>query len=490
MNSALERSDLKTTKENVQKDKETSSLLESARTILQRALSDVRSFFASQDRIFQRARQYSDSQDGATVNSERASSLIRNLASLQEKAISAFQDFRMEIIDVLKSGAQPIPRYEEFVPALAVKEILEAPFEERGEKLEEFKERYAYQQERIAELTDYVIVEIRKNPDLSIDAFVERINSHLGDRHRLNSIQKYRFEQALQDYKNLHQAIKKAREEYPKDDALFNALFGRTPKGPVEIIEGPMTLYIRAHHSDDYALINSQSFMEGREPTEGELLHSQGFCGVSIPSSKIPELSGVIIAENAQGRPFGEHEMEIYKHEEQHAIHRLFAIVMESAQLKQLEECADDTQRERILLRYLRQIRMHFEERAKDEVLAYFAESHFSQEQIIELLFKSRADGGIYDYMSGMAENMYVLWVGSDNPNLRKAAALLHKTAADVFEQEYRELLKEACAIYERALMWYPPQQAKSLFEHEPLRKWKKVFKRITEGRDIRFTRQ
>ena len=89
-----------------------------------------------------------------------------------------------------------------------------------------------------------------------------------------------------------------------------------------------MTLYFRCKDIKDYARITSGKFSPEMNPTSHDIKYAKRTGGIAISGSLIPKLDGAIIAENSgflgyHFKPLIESE-NTRKHEEQHAIKRLF----------------------------------------------------------------------------------------------------------------------------------------------------------------------
>lgn len=382
-----------------------------------------------------------------------------------------------------KEVVPPIAPSEVFLPAMAVREIHKAPKEKRPILLKNFKEKLAYQKEGLALIQEKLIEKIRQNPDISFDELSSKLDEW-GETCGVNWFQKELFKSVLEKYIEKHQEVRRWRREYPDDAMLYGILFGRMPKGPVEVVEGPMTLFFRVHNLEDYARVHSQSFLRNTEPTAEEIQEADKTGGCFIVSSLFPALQGTITVEKAEGRPIDANSQNTYLHEEQHAIKNLFNTVARdlSGLEEKIIEAVSPEEREQLIARYLRMDREYQENLAKGEILSFFR-TGTSAEEIFDELAKSKENGGIYDYSANsikrekkrLEELLMPRW-GNEAPPLIK------KAAEKVYGIEYSNLLFEAItACVALKELNYSVEQTIATLLPEPLRRWKKVVKRIIE---------
>lgn len=406
----------------------------------------------------------------------------------EEEAAKKF-GIRSEIEDPFEeeekniSPGPPIKRGESFSPEEEIQDILTLPKEERREKLKEFKEKLAYQKEGMGKIQEQVIQFIREKPDASIGQLFELVRD-FGPSYGFTEEQKEVARSMLQEYATKHNAIREVRKETPNDDELYGRLFGAMPQGKVEIIEGPMTLYFRCHDPVDYARIHSQAFIEGRSVSETDIYAANMSGGVSIETSKIPALSGTIIAENSKGKQFGPFEESILRHEEQHAIRLVFNNINDLNFVKsslagyhELEHADASKERMVLLERNLKTIRNNVGERAKNEILAYFKQNAYSPQEILDILKKPAAEGGLYDYLAhskDFLENKLTKLLGEENREL------IQNSIRNVLEIQYRNLLDDGVHSFQNLIhAGCNRDQAIAILIKEPLPKWEKAVKRL-----------
>ncbi len=368
----------------------------------------------------------------------------------------------------------PIRSDEIFDPEEELSKIKEMPKEKRREKLREFKEKLAYQKEGLARTQEELIKTIRENPDITwpelygkaLDLLVKYGADTEGNQIKIDEI--------LRGYYKKHWFIKKARERFPDDNNLFEAIFGRPPQGRIEVIEGPVTLYFRCHDIRDYALISQQTFLDYRDPTMTEIRATKREGGVSISTSLIPNLRGTIIAERARGE-FTDNQKAIYIHEEQHAIKRLF----DERPIKTMWKTTWPYEMDTSLTKQFRIIREQMAElRVKDEILAYMKEGRRDPEEIFKILTMSGQDGGLYDYLEDEKRELIALHSRNKSPDEQK---MITETVKQVFETEYHKLIKDGIDAFQDLIdNGYTTAQTIALLNAEPLARWPKIVRRLT----------
>ncbi len=384
------------------------------------------------------------------------------------------ENFGLEILneEITEERAMEI-----FDPKLELGKIKKLPREEKRDALEEYKEKLVEQKEGLADMQEYFIKLIRKNPDISFEELneeVEREGKELG----LTPFQRIMARQILSRYKVKHEAIKEIRNQYQKDSDLYKNLFGRDPKGKIEVVKGPMTLYFRCHDPEDYALIHSQAFINKRQLKPEDLEAANLTGGISLGSAPIPGLEGTIIAENVKKVAF-ENSKKTYEHEEQHAIKRLFK---ESEIKMKLAPGSYEikTTKEQIQFfeRVLRSWREDAEFRVKDEILAYL-KSGDAPNLVFQVLTQLADQGGIYDYLKNIREKgLPELLAGQKSEKVKEN---LRKAAHNVLEEEYRNLIRRGIASFQLLVeeMKYSKEKATAILVKESLSNWFRVVVRM-----------
>ena len=404
-----------------------------------------------------------------------------------------------------------------FDPEHELSKILKAPTGERRQMLFAYKEKLAQQKKGLAEVQAAMEEDIRTNPDMTREEFVQRYAERAA-AYSATPEQKKIAEEIFMRYQQKHQAVESVREKYPDDKVLFAALFGVEPKGDIEVIKGPMTLYLRLHHAEDYALAYSGASLKNTPLVTPEMTEkAKNTGGCMLAQVLLPELSRCVMLENAQGKPFDESTKAIYHHEEQHAINQLFdwkkqrdifaeeyryslksagnamraAMNMSAAEgdnasphLMEIEKVKAEEKLENALVQYFRTSREHLAEgqlKAKDEILAY-AKDGRSFHEVFKSLTRKRSENGLYDYLadSNFDSKKILEYAGLDEAT---ASAYVQKVDAikeRVFGPEYHVLLREAMDAYEELRTeGYKEEAIRAILMEEPLGKWKKVVNRL-----------
>jgi len=204
---------------------------------------------------------------------------------------------------------EPLP-YSPFDPKAELASIRKLSTEEqalsdeekreiRTEKLTQYKERLIHQKEGIASVINALRDTVETSPDESAESLLQKVRA-LAPEYRFTQNQISLFKYAIEQYQEKHAAVEKYRAMYPNDINLFEACFGKKPKGKTEVIKGPMTLYFRCFERDDYAFVNSFYKHQGDETKiqPEDVARANDSAGVALSRVKIEELAGVVTAEN------------------------------------------------------------------------------------------------------------------------------------------------------------------------------------------------
>jgi len=419
------------------------------------------------------------------VKVEKELDVFDRLKDLEEKIYLLIKQTKERITALIapeKESEPVITPGEIFDPEAALKRVRKFPKKEQSQELKEFKEKLAYQKEGLARIQEQLIIAIRKNPDASTGQLYEIVRD-FGPRYGLTEAQKETAKSMLQTYVEKHKRVREIRGQCPDDDDLWFALFGNIPRGRIEVIEGPMTLYFRCHDIVDYGLIYSQSFLQNRQITQEDERVANMSGGVSVGTSLAKGLDGTIIAENAEGRPFEGYAKGTFLHEEQHAMKKLFREELtKNNALQELKASKTDEEREAAMRHYFQWLRHNEEGRAKDEIFAFLKDGFHSPQDTLKYLTESKEEGGLYDYFANEEEGLIQFLV----PKLgEKHKPLIQKTVQQVFVTEYRKFLEDGIGAF-TALReeGYSQEQTIALLIKEPLTKWEKVVRRLLKAKE------
>ena len=358
----------------------------------------------------------------------------------------------------------PLQENKSFTPEEEVKEILSFPKEERREKHREFKEKLSFQREGLIKIQVELIEMIRDNPDIPSSLLQKKMES-LVSQYGIDEQRKSIIEKALKSYVKRRSSLNKLCREYPSDKDLFEFLFDKYPEGEIEIVKDPISLYIKCFDKKDYQTI----FFDGEddETSNREKLLDNSL-GVSVD---VDENIGKVNAENTE---IVQKEPEplvlsksIRKHEEQHAINKLFS---EAFPFLQIE---GDT-----LLSRVRNERISLDESTKDEILAYYKEGEPAIN--IKNTFFSPSKESMLSFTSEKMKNAI--------KSLKKEGYFgedVNRCAQKTFNEEYPALV-DSCfeALQSAENSGYTHDEIIALLTYEPLSRWNKVIRRFIEGKN------
>ncbi|TSC83212.1 MAG: Uncharacterized protein G01um101419_122 [Parcubacteria group bacterium Gr01-1014_19] len=383
-----------------------------------------------------------------------------------------------------------------FNPKKEIKKIKEAPKPERRKLVAEFKKELAEQKEGIADLQEEVIRMIRENPDIKTDELYPRIEE-MGKEIKLGTLEKGIAKLLAEKYTKKHEAIETFWNRFSKspnrDSDMFKDLFGREPLGRIEILKGPMTLYIKCGNPKDYAMLHQQTFLIQREATPEEIGKSNLSGGASLPTSPLPDLTGLINIENVQEMPDPEKSKSTMLHEEQHAFYRLltssaleFLPALIESGVTSNDPGEATKQFQEMLKVDLRALRVEAEDKARDEILATMKEPNANERKLFTNLTEMEADDGIYDYLVKAREtdipNLVKHWKKAGLlKNVPDVDATVHESIRQFFFREYYDVLSKGIASFKALTdkLHFSKEKTVAFLEREPLAKWPKVVKRI-----------
>ena len=382
----------------------------------------------------------------------------------------------------------PIKKGEIFEPEKEIQEILKAPKEERKEKLSIFKEKLAFQKVGLARVQDIMIDEIMRKPEENKEELYD-MAVDLGSEFGMNERQKREEEVAIEKYVNLHKGIENILHKFPNTNDLFKELFFETPKGKVELVTGPVSLYFKCYDFQDYLSIfysnQRRHFGKKRDFTAEERAEAMECKAINIFSISHPGIGRGVMAENDSGIGRNPNEGEgavIFTHEEQHAIHSLFdnEIILDPSDPIQVKSVRQDfldaetkEEKEKILTNFFRQFRKNAEIFAKDEMLAHYKDGH--DDMAFEEITLPKEEGGGYDYLEEPRKFQY-LWMKTDD----ETRAMTEKVVQKTLIEEYRETIAKGVeAVRKLEKAGFERGEIIALLTYEPLSKWDKVVERI-----------
>lgn len=392
-------------------------------------------------------------------------------------------------IEKISKNSEALIKPKIFDPIVELQNIKKLPKDERPEAFQEYKKKLIEQKENLAKMQEALIALIRFNPDRPLEELITKAQQ-LGEKFVFSEEQMETIKSKLKQYSTRHSLVKELRQRFPEDNELFKFLFGREPKGRIEIIVGPITLYFRCHDINDYAYLYTQSFLKKEEPTIEQISLVSGSGGAKLTFNietkiKNQDLTSphLIIIENASlGHEFTDKQKGILVHEEQHAINTLLFPSEYNTYFSYLDlvEAKTKIEKEQALRRYFRFLREDYDSHVKDEIIAYLKQGG-SAEHIFELLIRAKEEGGRYDYFPKDKQKDLTeqIFKGSleQSPELKQ---MIEDVVQDIFVKEYQQIIKDGLsALVSLRDMGYSSEQAIALFQQESLTKWPKLAKKF-----------
>lgn len=299
----------------------------------------------------------------------------------------------------------------------------------------------------------------------------------------LTGAQKELANDLLRAYAEKHACVQNVREQYPDDEELYCALFGRKPRGSLEVVAGPITLSFQCKDIEDYAYIYGLPLSLSRETTRTDIVKAAMSDGVYLRGfSPVLGLGGTIIALNSSDFSFPSTFEEkstrdikkILEHEEQHALNHFFGATKREGVQKEFRPARTEKERWLALKSGARVRREeNIDEHAKSEIIARF-KSGESPGEILQTL-----KDPLYDHAS-LDENPAIkhftkVWGKKFEPEIKKAIE-------EAYGREYQSLLsKSVGALDALEKNGYSAEQIIAILIQEPLVRWEKVARRLTE---------
>jgi len=390
------------------------------------------------------------------------------------------------------------PERKVFDPKQALEAVIATPKEERRLALEDYKSKLAWQRKGIAEVQAKAVDAIRANPNMSEEEFAQLFNTE-ATKFEASEEQLNHAKEVFETYQAKHQAVEKVWMEHETNAELFKAAFAAVPKGDVEVIKGPMSLYFRLRNGEDYALLNSFEFFKDVPNITPEMVErGKTSEGMMLSHCMIPELSGVVLVENAKNKPFDKSAQDTYVHEEQHAMTNLFKKDFDAPSLEthgrvllaSFGEAKTPEEKDELLKNFsrsyrglLRGVRGELaDQRAKGEILSY-AKDGTSLEEILTKL----TQGERYNYMPKVEEHFSDTEERLVKSGLPQdiAHGLLAVNGVEKFHilgDEYQQVLEEGVGAYKTLReQGYKEEAIRAILLEEPLARWGKVVGRMTE---------
>ena len=407
----------------------------------------------------------------------------RKKAEIEQMASSATPKISLELNKQTEQATSPLAPGEIFDPEQELKNIRKLHGKEGQKAMRQFKEKLVYQRVGLARMQETLVKEIRQQPDRDfpqLNQIVENFAVQCG----FTSEQKNTAQITLGKFREKHTVIKNILESSKNTKELFNKIFGRPPKGKVEIIQGPMTIFFKCRDPKDFTYIVTGAFQQNREPTTDELNNAEKFAGQKINKTRVPELDGLIIVgkyHESTSPLIKAAEEDSYVHEEQHSIKELFESQVKLPNLKDewffRVKNGEKSGGESDLKRYFEYGRQQAEEIARDEILAYLKGDNFSAEEAYEVLAEDEHyNKRMLEKKAEMIDELNRIW-GKDS------TAIIKKTADLVFGEDYKSLIRDGIKAFDKLKKnGLSSEQTIAILIQEPLTRWKRVANLLSDA--------
>lgn len=316
----------------------------------------------------------------------------------------------------------------------------------------------------------------------------------------------------LEEYHRRHIAVESEAAKYRDSVGLYKGIFGRNPIGPVDIIKGPMTLYLRCHSSRDFTKAYASLHMKlyGGALSEGESGQLPNtiatFFQTPYPSINPDEdfpLKGCIILEQALGSPV---DQSVVDHEVEHAVRDLLESVYLNGSLavgspsvihaEFLKSINLSEKNLRVLKRdltgFLTAEYRLTEDLTSDEMLAYLVQQ-MNTDEIVEIMTAPIEEGGGYDRFpfhwrrelaSRITLDLGRDWRGFVNGLIDSIFVTGHRNNIYFGLEAFKQLVK----FYQEAGTPDPLGRAVDYARLHQLHKWPKDFNRLIKQRQAKNT--
>lgn len=409
----------------------------------------------------------------------------------QEIMDSDLREYRSYFYDTLREGIDE--KYQKdanfkkvegyFDSEKELSEILKIePGTKKDEALGIFKLKLAEQQKGLALLKESLFETINDNESNDKLRFsLENIMYEYSDEYKFSPYQKDCIKDLIAEFLKRNKAVNNFWKENNGDPVkMYKEIFKIQPNGKVEVKMGPMSTTFICSDLVDYARLyngdySGNSYKEVESKTIENARKSGGVFTQGAPEDR-PDLRYSII---------GVKELwcmaEVIKHEEQHAIDRVYANNIESVNLKNLELslyfCKNATEAEKLAIAFCKDKIIGAGENAKDEILAYKTDEYEDSEEILAKLTKTRLEGGLYDYVD---QKELLESIVLNLMRFKDDREEIYQEAKRVIIDKYRELIEKGiCAVDILRRKGYGEQGIVAVLMPQELGKWGKIANRM-----------
>ena len=296
---------------------------------------------------------------------------------LEKRASELFKKFQE-----MQRGKPKIEGSPEYVPFDAEAEMKKIIHDRHGKdspqetrrRIAAVREKLAKQQLGIAETIQNLELAVMINPQMDLYSYVREA----APVYSFSKEQLKNFYDGIKEFGKRRKAVEKYRAGQPNDEGLYENLFGKKPKGKVEVIDGMITLHVKCFDEEDYNFAYSVGI---EKPDSAELDDeiAKSSAGALLSRSKISGLKNII--------SIGKGNSRVMRHEEQHAFNKLFeakgriepveaAVDRSLLTLKSKDyDYKEEEAKERVIYAVARHLRkLIVNESVREEILSFYRE--------------------------------------------------------------------------------------------------------------------
>lgn len=379
----------------------------------------------------------------------------------------------------------------EFNPSEELAEINKLPPKEKKEAVGEFRKKLLDFKKLEVRVQEGLLAAVNKNPESSVAELQEKANEIVGGIGvKVEPEVQKEIGDRIEFYHQIHNDIKNLREQYPDDQDLIQALFGRPPVGKVDVEMKPFYIKIICFDDEDFIYFNYFKPGSPVKITSDDKKKIKSTYGFTRPELVLPEFNNwiVVLRSETQEDKDSLHFAEI--HEENHVWHSLLDLSDGAKYIVSInfDKLSTEFLEGRLGPDHFKRLEKHFvfsrrelvEDKLSEEMLC-----HLKEGKDRELVFNILTSVEAYDYL---AKTRKTTWEAIEKlpDGLRET---LREIAEKVFITDYRKLIKEGIDVFYVLVddFNYSPSRAAAFLIYEDLRDWKKVVRRFREDEEKRL---
>ena len=381
-----------------------------------------------------------------------------------------------------------------FDPKKELDSVKKLPTQERKEAYDEWKKRYLDQRMALAQFQSDLVKYVKNKPDATREELCARVST-VSSYNEFTTEQTDKAHSIIDEYIDRRQCIREIREKYPDDDTLYHELLGFSPRGNIEIDEGPLSFKVTFGNSVDMVraynnnppfgklilklLANKVSPVAGfaRDANAPELSHYSGIVTAVMKDASAPLGRAPITAD------------ELALHEEQHALYALMQMGKDSLDIKigLLAEHAP----EEVINALFSTYKNFIEDETKNELLANLRVERIDAMRMRDLTgsyIPSSINNACDHLRDSLASEKLPESLQKQVPHIERAVRQRLKSR-DFVDQMAQETIR-AVGAFERLTRdsELTVEKGVSLLMWEPLSSWEKLVDRIEARRGVTAT--